>query len=89
MNARLKTFTIIFVTLSVILILDSFNFGHALMLFVLAGIIPGTDIALSPVQTLELFALLTGIVVGRMSAALFSSLRRARYFQPTAAALEA
>lgn len=62
-----KKLSIIFICLSAILILDSANVGHALMLFVLAGIVPGTNTVLSAQQTLELFALLLGIVIGRLS----------------------
>lgn len=83
-----KTLAIIFISLSSLIILDSLDFGHALMLFLFAGVIPGTSITLSPVQTLELFALLIGVVMGRISASLIVSLHRGRYFQPTTATLE-
>jgi len=44
--------TTTFTILSVIIILDSMNFGHALMMFLLAGVIPGTTIVLSGEQML-------------------------------------
>ena len=53
--------------LSGIIILDSLHAGHAIMMFLLAGVIPGTNVALSASTTMELFALLLGLVVGRLS----------------------
>lgn len=85
-----KTLSIVFICLSALLILDSANFGHALMLFVLAGIVPGTNLVMSPSQMLELFSLLIGIVIGRISARLmFAVINRlaAQYSQPKAATL--
>ncbi len=61
------TLTVIFLILSILLILDSFNAGHAIMLFVLAGIIPGTDIVLSADRSLELIAVVIGVTIGRIS----------------------
>jgi hypothetical protein len=60
--------TIIFtcLALSGLMILDSFNVGHALMMFLLAGIIPGTNLAISAQNMIEFFALLTGFVVARI-----------------------
>ena len=62
-----KTFTIIFTILSALLILDSMDVSHAIAMFLLAGIIPGTNIALNPDRMLELFALLIGFVLARVS----------------------
>lgn len=61
-----KAVTIIFTILSAILILDSMNAGHAIALFMLAGIIPGTNIALNADRMLELFTLLLGFVLARV-----------------------
>lgn len=60
--------TIIFTSLvlSGIMILDSFNAGHALMMFLLAGVIPGTNLAISAQNMIEFFALLTGFVLARI-----------------------
>ncbi|MCD8561557.1 hypothetical protein LRY29_00575 [Candidatus Saccharibacteria bacterium] len=66
--------------LSGLIILDSLNAGHALVMFLLAGIIPGTSIAISGGQMLALFALAAGIVVGRI----FS--RSLRSYRPQAQA---
>ena len=62
-----KTIAIIFTILSFIFILDSLNFGHALMMFLLAGVIPGTDISISAGRMMEFFGLLIGLVIGRLS----------------------
>ncbi len=35
---------------SALIILDSFNFAHTIMMFLLAGVIPGTDYAISPID---------------------------------------
>jgi len=61
-----KTSAIILTVLSLLLILDSFNFGHALMMFYLAGVIPGTSIILDGSQMLELFAIIAGFIVARV-----------------------
>lgn len=54
--------------LSGLIILDSLNLGHILMMFLLAGVIPGTNIAISASTMMEFFALLIGVVIGRLSA---------------------
>jgi hypothetical protein len=82
-NYMKKSITIILTTLSLILILDSFNFMHALMMFYFAGLIPGTNITLSGAQMLELFAVAAGFTVARV--ALYFIRQSAQYFQPTAA----
>ena len=74
-----KLATIIFITLSLLIILDSFNFGHAIMMFYLAGIIPGTNIVLNAAQMLEFFAIIAGFTVARVMAYSVRSLKpRAR-----------
>lgn len=35
---------------SSLIILDSFNFAHSIMMLLLAGVIPGTNLALSPID---------------------------------------
>jgi len=65
-NYMKKTSAIILTTLSLLLILDSFNFGHALMMFYLAGVVPGTSIILNGTQMLELFAIIAGFIVARL-----------------------
>jgi len=61
-----KTIAIIITIFSLLLILDSFNFGHALMMFYLAGVIPGTNVILDGAQMLELFAVIAGFIVARV-----------------------
>jgi len=46
-----------------ILILNLTRFGYSLILFLLAGIIPGTDISLTPTQMMVLMAILGGMVI--------------------------
>ena len=62
-----------FIIASLIIILDSVNFGHALMMFLLAGVIPGTNIALSGEQMFEFFAIIIGFVLGRVTMYLIRS----------------
>lgn len=57
--------------LSGLIILDSFNTAHVLMMFFLAGIIPGTNISMSAQHMMEVFALLTGFVVARLMSRAF------------------
>ncbi len=61
-----KTITIICITLSLLIILDSFNFAQALVMFLLAGVIPGTNIAIDGARMLEFFSLAIGFTVGRV-----------------------
>ncbi|MFZ1250032.1 MAG: hypothetical protein WAR37_01100 [Candidatus Microsaccharimonas sp.] len=62
-----KTFAIIFTIMSAVLILDSVNASHAIAMFLLAGIIPGTDATISASQMLELFAFLLGFTLSRIA----------------------
>ncbi len=69
--AMKKALTIIFVSLSLILILDSVNAGHALVMFFLAGIIPGTNVAISASSMLQAFTFLIGFTLSRVTIGLF------------------
>lgn len=62
-----KTTAIILTIFSLILILDSMSFGHAIAMFLLAGIIPGTNIIISGGQMLTFFALMIGFTLARVS----------------------
>ena len=64
--------------LSAILILDSMNAFNELIFFVIAGKIPGTDLYLEASLLLTIYALIAGIITGRLSV---------RYSRPIAAAL--
>ena len=57
--------------LSGLMILDSLNVGQSLMMFLLAGIIPGTNITISAQLMVELFALSGGFVLARLTNRLF------------------
>jgi hypothetical protein len=61
-----KTIAFIFILLSLALILDSVNFSHALMMFYLAGIVPGTNIAIDAARMLEFFTLIAGFIFARI-----------------------
>ena len=61
-----KALTASFTILSLILILDSINAGHAIAMFILAGIIPGTNIAVSADRMLEVCVLLIGFILSRI-----------------------
>lgn len=65
-----KALTILFLSLSILIILDSLNAGHALFMFLLAGVIPGTNIAISANTMLEFFTLLIGFTLSRLTIAL-------------------
>ncbi len=62
-----KALTIIFLSLSAVLILDTFNAGHAFVMFFLAGIIPGTNIAIDASRMFEGFTLLIGFTLSRIT----------------------
>lgn len=62
-----KALTILFLSLSAIIILDSLNTVHALTMFLLAGVIPGTNIAISGDRMLEIFTLLIGFTLSRVT----------------------
>jgi hypothetical protein len=52
------------------MILDSMNAGHALVMFFLAGVIPGTNVAIDAARMLELFTLLIGFTLSRITMSL-------------------
>lgn len=62
-----KTLTILFISLSFFMIFDSINVGHALVMFFLAGVIPGTSIIIDAGRMLEFFALLIGFTLSRVA----------------------
>jgi hypothetical protein len=61
-----KVITIICLTLSAVIILDSFNAWHVIAMFYLAGVIPGTRASISANTMLSVFALLIGFVLSRI-----------------------
>ena len=62
-----KTLIILLISLSTYMILDSMNAGHALVMFFLAGVIPGTNVAIDAGRMLELFTLLIGFTLSRIT----------------------
>jgi hypothetical protein len=58
-----KTAVIITAVIGTILILDLTKFGYSLVLFLMAGIIPGTDISFTPTQMMVLMTILGGMVI--------------------------
>jgi hypothetical protein len=68
-----KILTTTFIILSIMLILDSMNFGHALMMFYLAGIIPGTTTSIDADSMLEFFVLISGFTFARIMTYLIRS----------------
>ena len=68
-----KTITILLILCSTLLILDSFNFGHAMMMFLLAGVVPGTNIIIDADSMLELVAIVSGFIVARVVTAIVRS----------------
>lgn len=80
MTAQQKIITITLSALSVAIILDSLQFGHALMMFLLAGVIPGTNVAIDGATALSLFAALSGFTLARL-------VLSAKYSLPKAAIL--
>ena len=78
------TITIIATILSGLLILDSFNAGQALLMFVLAGQLPGTSIALSASTMLEAYLVIAGFVSARLVIAAAGTVRSALLKRQTA-----
>lgn len=69
-----KSISLILTLFSALIILDSLNAGHAAMMFLLAGVIPGTNYAIDANSALSLFAVLSGFTVARLSTASFQNL---------------
>ena len=61
-----KFITITLIVLSALLILDSANAGHAFMMLFLAGVIPGTNVAIDASFMLQLFAGAAGFIVAQL-----------------------
>lgn len=62
-----KTLIILLTSLSLVMILDSLNAGEAIAMFFLAGVIPGTNIAISATRMFEFFTLLLGFTLSRIT----------------------
>jgi|GEM_PF-2770520 len=58
-----KLITIFCLVASLLIILDSMKFADALVIFLFAGIIPGTNFQLTPEQAFGLFAISISLIV--------------------------
>ena len=61
-----KFFTVFFLVTSLLIILDSLHFGYGLMMFFFAGLIPGTNLQLTPEQMLILYITAMVFIVIRL-----------------------
>lgn len=68
-----KKLTILCVSLSALLILDTLNAGHALVMLLLAGVVPGTSIVIDASLMFEYILLLTGFTLSRITLGLARS----------------
>lgn len=62
-----KNVSIALTIASLIIILDAFNAGAALVAFILTGIIPGTNIAVSATGMLIVYGLIAGFIFARIT----------------------
>ena len=76
-----KLIITICLTGSVFIILDSINIGHSLVLFLFVGLIPGTNIYLSPIDMMAAVATAMTVVILRIT--VWSKVR-AFFFAPPA-----
>ncbi len=65
---------------SVLLILDSLNAADSLLFFLFAGIIPGTDVRVSPIDMMAATATAITIVILRL--ALWPRIRSSFFLEP-------
>ena len=61
-----KTIIILCLILSGLLILDSFHVGQAIVMFLLAGEIPGTSSSISAAVLLEVYLIAAGFICARL-----------------------
>ncbi len=72
--AMKKTITITSLILSAVLILDSMNVGAALVMFVIAGQVPGTSTSLDANTLLFFYVLVGGFIASRLTKRLITAL---------------
>lgn len=68
-----KTIIVLCLVGSALIILDTINAAESLLLFLFAGIVPGTDIRISPIAMMVAFLVAIAIVILRLT--VWSSLR--------------
>ena len=71
-----KAITIVCIVLSALMMLDMLNAGHAFAMFLFAGIIPGTAVAIDAQTLLELYTLALGFVSARVFVAFSKAIMR-------------
>lgn len=52
---------------SVLMLFDTVNFGHSLLLFVFAGVVPGTGFVISPIDMMAATATAITVIVLRIT----------------------
>jgi hypothetical protein len=72
-----KALTFFFTVAAALLILDSVNAGQALLMFFLAGHVPGTSTVVSASTMLEGYLLLAGFIGARLTIAATTNFRMA------------
>jgi hypothetical protein len=75
-----KAITILCIIGSGLIILSSFDLAHSLVLFLLAGVIPGTNVALTPIDMMAASATAITVVVLRLT--LWPRFAHAFFLQP-------
>jgi hypothetical protein len=84
-----KFITIVCVVGSTLIILDSFNTVHSLILFVLFGIIPGTNLIIAPIDMMAAIATAITVIIlrvmlwTRIRSLLFSTPEKPKYTRST------
>lgn len=76
-----KIITITSLILSALLILDSMNVGSALVMFIIAGQIPGTSVSIDAGSMLLFFMLISGIIAGRLTSKLIATMSQTSRLQ--------
>lgn len=61
-----RFFTVFFLVSGLLIVLDSIHFGYGLMMFFFAGLIPGTNLQLTPEQMLILYVIAMVFIVIRL-----------------------
>lgn len=72
-----KALTIFFTVASVFMMLDSIDAGQAIVVFFLAGQVPGTSIVISASTMFEMYLLVLGFIGARLTIAATSVIRAA------------
>lgn len=75
-NTMKKTLTILLTSLSCIMILDAANAGEAIVMFFLAGVVPGTSLVISGAHMLEFYMLVFGFILSRIVISLANTRHR-------------